>query len=324
MKLMKSLLLTSLLATSITFPTNALAVKPIQVFIDKQKIDFVVAPVIQDGTTLVQFRTIFEKLGYSVEWNQEKRSVTASKRDLSIELYIDSRKAYVNSKEVLLEKAPTVINGGTMVPLRFVSETSGKKVNWKAETRTIEIGDTVTLPNEPTSSNNTTTKTEIPSKFKKLPVTIEKPNYTVTVDSIKRIVSKNDKDPKTLITVTLTRGKNNNYPIALNIVSEAWGNVDVKGENYYIIDTPSSNSGGIDKETGRRTGQVSNFFTENTKTIEIPCLGEIEDGTKTIRFRLNVSIDTSKTTDAERKRIWDLEDKDSNLTFDIDTTDLFE
>ncbi|WP_193726532.1 copper amine oxidase N-terminal domain-containing protein [Paenibacillus guangzhouensis] len=188
MRIMKSLLLSSLLATSIALPANAASAEgQIQVFIEQQKINFDVSPVIQDGTTLVQFRTIFERLGYSVKWNQEVRSVTATKDGMTIVLYIDKNKAIVNDKEVTLEKAPSVINGSTLVPLRFVSETSGRKVVWSGATRTISIGSEVeATPTTPTPTPTPTTPTPTPTTPTPTPTT-PTPTPTTPTISIKSV-----------------------------------------------------------------------------------------------------------------------------------------
>ncbi|MDG0812812.1 copper amine oxidase N-terminal domain-containing protein [Cohnella rhizosphaerae] len=159
-------LLASLLAAAIALPATASAQGSnsstqgqIQVYMDQQKLNFDVPPVNQEGTTLVQFRTIFEKLGYSVKWNQSNRSVTAFKEGTTIVLYINVKKAYINNVEVSLEKAPAIINGSTLVPLRFVSETSGRTVMWYGNTRTIAIGNAVITP----SGSPTPSPTPVPT-----------------------------------------------------------------------------------------------------------------------------------------------------------------
>jgi len=48
-----------------------------------------------------------------------------------IELNIGSKTAYINGKEIELDIAPKIENGRTLVPLRFVSETLGKTVDYK-------------------------------------------------------------------------------------------------------------------------------------------------------------------------------------------------
>lgn len=139
MKILKSLLASSILATSIVFPTNAFAEEQITVSIDNQKLTFDVPPVIEDGSTLVPFRTIFEKLDLSVGWNTETNTVTGNKDGLTIQLKIGDKSSIVNGRAVSLDVPPKVIDGTTLVPLRFVAEASKGKVVWHQETRHIDI-----------------------------------------------------------------------------------------------------------------------------------------------------------------------------------------
>lgn len=139
MKMVKSLLLTSILATSIALPTNVFAEEPIKVIIDGQKLTFEVPPTIQEGTTLVPFRSVFERLGLNVTWNQETQSVVGVRVGLKIELKIGDKNVIVNGKSASLEVAPSIINGSTLVPLRFIGESANGEVYWNGEHREITI-----------------------------------------------------------------------------------------------------------------------------------------------------------------------------------------
>ncbi|MBL7574667.1 Iron Transport-associated domain-containing protein [Peptoniphilus asaccharolyticus DSM 20463] len=50
-------------------------------------------------------------------------------------------KIVVSGKEIKPETLAYIENGRTMVPLRFISEALGEKVDWKADTNTVIIGD---------------------------------------------------------------------------------------------------------------------------------------------------------------------------------------
>lgn len=91
--------------------------------------------VITSGRTLVPLRGIFEKLGAEVSWDPETREISAEKKGISVNLTVDSAKAYVNGKEVTLDVPAIIISGRTMVPLRFVSEAMGAIVEWDGERR---------------------------------------------------------------------------------------------------------------------------------------------------------------------------------------------
>ncbi|UQZ84668.1 Protease inhibitor precursor [Paenibacillus konkukensis] len=133
MKLRYALLSACLLSGALLLPkpgAAAAADKPIRVFLDNKQINFEVDPVLENGTTLVPFRPIFEKLGLEVGWDEETQTVTGTKEGLTIRLVIDDTEASVNDVTSTLELAPRLVEGNTLVPLRFVSEASGKDVNW--------------------------------------------------------------------------------------------------------------------------------------------------------------------------------------------------
>lgn len=90
-------------------------------------------PVVKDGTTLVPFRTLFEALGFQVTWNSADKQATGTKDGLELKLTIDSKTAKVNGKDAKLSVPAQMINGKTLVPLRFVSENSGAKVSYSNE-----------------------------------------------------------------------------------------------------------------------------------------------------------------------------------------------
>jgi hypothetical protein len=97
------------------------------------------SPTLVDNTTLVPLRMIFESLGANVEWEQSTQTVTATKDNTTISLSIGSKSAKKNNDEIQLGVSPQLINGKTMVPLRFVSEALGAEVGWDEQTRSINI-----------------------------------------------------------------------------------------------------------------------------------------------------------------------------------------
>jgi hypothetical protein len=56
-----------------------------------------------------------------------------------ITLRLDSREVDVNGIKQLIEVAPVLLNGRTMVPIRFISEVMGFKVHWDQATKTVTI-----------------------------------------------------------------------------------------------------------------------------------------------------------------------------------------
>lgn len=107
-------------------------------------------PVIIEGRTLVPLRAIFEVLGAEVYWNNDTRSVIATRGDTTILLTIGSSILYKNGETVYMDVPGQIINDRTMVPLRAVSESFGSSVYWDNATRTVRIyTDTYNEPEEP-------------------------------------------------------------------------------------------------------------------------------------------------------------------------------
>ena len=97
------------------------------------------APVIQSGRTLVPLRFIGEALDAGISWDADTRSVLYQTPDTTIVLTLDSTTATVNGVPTTLDVAPVSLNGRTMVPVRFVTETLGFKTDWLPETRQVVI-----------------------------------------------------------------------------------------------------------------------------------------------------------------------------------------
>ena len=96
-------------------------------------------PIERDGRVLVPLRGVFEKLGAYVDWNQNTRTVIATKDETVIRLPIGSRFANVNGERISLGVPAMTIAGNTMVPLRFVSEALGADVSWDRYSSTVNI-----------------------------------------------------------------------------------------------------------------------------------------------------------------------------------------
>lgn len=96
-------------------------------------------PIITDGRTLVPIRAIVEAFDGTAEWEEDTRSVLLHMEDDTIRLVIDSRVAYLNNEAQLLDTVPTVVNGRTMLPIRFVAEGFNLGVAWNNETRTVSV-----------------------------------------------------------------------------------------------------------------------------------------------------------------------------------------
>lgn len=136
------LTMTLIVALLVGFSLQALAgerAKDIPVFIDGLTVDFDVKPVIRDGRTLVPFRSVAEALNVAVAWDGSTQTVNATDGNTSVRLQIGNRTAYRNDKPVFLDVPPIIIDGRTLIPLRFFGEAFNCKVDWDSSNKTVKI-----------------------------------------------------------------------------------------------------------------------------------------------------------------------------------------
>ncbi|MDD4588456.1 MAG: stalk domain-containing protein [Heliobacteriaceae bacterium] len=129
--------LTLVLTGSFVLP--AIAQPEIPVFIDGLPVEFDVPPVIQNGRTLVPFRAITAGLQVPVTWDGNTQTVTATDGKTAIRLQIGNKTAYRNSIPVTLDVPPQILDGRTLIPLRFLGEAFNCQVEWVAADRVVQI-----------------------------------------------------------------------------------------------------------------------------------------------------------------------------------------
>ena len=80
-------------------------------------------------------RFLFEQMGDQVTWDDATRSATVRGKNSSVTFSIDNTTATVNGAGRTMDVPARLINGKTMVPLRFLSEELGYRVEWDDELR---------------------------------------------------------------------------------------------------------------------------------------------------------------------------------------------
>lgn len=124
--------------------TPARAQQEVQVFVNGVRLD--VPTVNVGGRTLVPLRAIFEALGAEVEWDGATRTASATWDGGSLSLPVGASQATVNGQTVQLDVPAQLIDGRTMVPLRFVGESMGALVGWYGNSRVITINKPAQAP----------------------------------------------------------------------------------------------------------------------------------------------------------------------------------
>lgn len=138
----------SLLLSGLALSTTAYAQR-INVTVNGEVVPFAgQQPVEEEGSVLVPLRGVFEKLGATVAYDNNTRTVLAVKESTSVSLKLGSATATVNGQSENLARPAQAINGTTLVPLRFVSEALGAQVRWDDPSQTVII-DTNGMPQQP-------------------------------------------------------------------------------------------------------------------------------------------------------------------------------
>jgi hypothetical protein len=127
----------------------------IRVYVDDARVWFSDAdPHMSQNRVFVPLRGVFEKMGATVMWNGSTQMVTARRNNTDVQLTIGSRTAYVDGQPMSMDVAPHMMNGRTMVPLRFISETLGADVRWDAGVDAVYITSAGTSTSTGSSGGN--------------------------------------------------------------------------------------------------------------------------------------------------------------------------
>lgn len=113
-------------------PTVSLVINGKAVFSDVQ-------PLLENGRMLVPIRYIGESTGASVTYEAATKQVIMEQKDRRVSLIVGSNVAYVNGRHYTLDVPPKIVNDRTVVPIRFVSEALGYRVNWDERAQVAQI-----------------------------------------------------------------------------------------------------------------------------------------------------------------------------------------
>lgn len=138
-RILLTLFLVLILLSGMAVPAEAQPQTTIFVMIDGLPVAFDIAPVIENGRTLVPFRAIAEALNATVSWDTATQTINSSDGQTSVSLQIGSYQAYRNGNILELDTAPVIHKSRTLIPLRFFCEAYNCQVNWEKDTNTIKI-----------------------------------------------------------------------------------------------------------------------------------------------------------------------------------------
>ncbi|MEA4926570.1 MAG: cadherin-like beta sandwich domain-containing protein [Syntrophomonadaceae bacterium] len=114
-------------------------------YIDDQIQTMDASPIVTEGRTLLPIVYVATPLGAGVDWDQIQQKATVSLNGKTIEMFIGQSNARVNGVNTPIDPdnpnvAPTIVPPGrTMLPLRFISENLGARVDWNGGTQEVKI-----------------------------------------------------------------------------------------------------------------------------------------------------------------------------------------
>ena len=122
-----------------SFPSIAAGTTGMHIYVNDKMLSSDQPPVKIEGRVLMPFRVLFTALGGTVHWEPETATVTGSLKGSTVTLQVGKDIAVVNREIVALDVGARIINGRTMVPLRFMSESLGAGVQYHDDTGTVRI-----------------------------------------------------------------------------------------------------------------------------------------------------------------------------------------
>jgi len=117
--------------------------KPVSVVFNGEVIQLNNGVMIQNGQAFIPLRSIFEKIGAEIGWDVDTKITTLEqkKAEPAVNIRVDFRSGEVtkNGETVTLKNKPFVAQSTAYLPLRFISEALGAKVDWNQEAGKITI-----------------------------------------------------------------------------------------------------------------------------------------------------------------------------------------
>jgi len=109
---------------------NKVGEKDVKIFVNGEKLQPLVSPILKNGSLLAPVRAITEYLGANVQWDGSLNLVTVIKEGIIVEFRINEAVALVNGQEFKLNEPASMDKGNLLIPLRFLSEVFQLQVQW--------------------------------------------------------------------------------------------------------------------------------------------------------------------------------------------------
>lgn len=134
------LVVTLFLIVILSFPVvSASASTDTTVILDGVIIHSDVKPLVVNGRTFLPFRAVFEAFGAEVFWDVGNGEVTGIKEDRIVQFILGNNNFFVNGARIGMDASPVLVEGRTMVPVRFVATAMGASVDWDSVSNVVNI-----------------------------------------------------------------------------------------------------------------------------------------------------------------------------------------
>lgn len=120
------------------FTVNVGAASDVKVFVNGVKLGGA-QPTIINGRTMVPLRSVFEALGFHVNWNDTTKTATIKAGSLKNQFTLNSKTFLSEGASMPLDVPVTLINGSVMVPVSYITNNLEAAVKWDGATKTVNI-----------------------------------------------------------------------------------------------------------------------------------------------------------------------------------------
>ncbi|HHY22163.1 MAG TPA: L,D-transpeptidase family protein [Bacilli bacterium] len=119
--------------------TSQSAVQTVKVNVNDVPLEVGAYAFIENNRVQVPLRDIFEALGAEISWDEKSNTMVATKDHVTVELKLNATVAIVNGSQVALETPAKLYKEKMVVPIRFVSESLGARVEWVQKEMRVDI-----------------------------------------------------------------------------------------------------------------------------------------------------------------------------------------
>lgn len=157
--------------------TTSTTPQSISIIVDNQAVPMDIGAVVKDGITYVPLRAATDKIGATLWWNADSKTVGINKGDVKIAFVIGANSARVNGTTVSMTPS-YIANDATMVPVQFLNDQLGAYVKWNPAEQTLVLS-TVGISSGTTSLTHTVVAGDTLWSISK--------KYNVSIDTIKSL-----------------------------------------------------------------------------------------------------------------------------------------